>query len=99
MRALRSTGGARGLARLMVLGAVIAAASLITILPAAAAGPQPPGLASRDLSAQQRRPRITVRPRRTVLGPNAVRQCRAWLAQEARPSGTVVVPRQQCWWE
>lgn len=50
-----------------------------------------------ELSAQ-RRTRITVRPRRAVLGPNSVRQCRAWLAQEFRPSGTVIVPRQQCWW-
>ena len=32
-------------------------------------------------------------------GPNAVRQCTAWLATEYRPSGTVVVPRTQCWWE
>ena len=99
MQASQSTGGARGPADLTMLGVVIVAASLITILPAAAAGPPPPGLASRDLSAQQRRPRITVTPRRTVLGPHAVRQCRAWLAREVRPSGTVVVPRQQCWWE
>jgi hypothetical protein len=32
-------------------------------------------------------------------GPNAVRQCTAWLATEYRLSGTVVVPRTQCWWE
>ncbi|MGH6768575.1 MAG: hypothetical protein ACRECO_06085 [Xanthobacteraceae bacterium] len=32
-------------------------------------------------------------------GPNAVRQCRSWLAQEYRPSGTVIVPRMRCWWE
>ena|SRR5215216_6279217 len=32
-------------------------------------------------------------------GPNAVRQCTAWLATEHRLSGTVVVPRTQCWWE
>src|SRR6478735_5808908 len=31
-------------------------------------------------------------------GPNAVRQCTAWLATEYRLSGTVVVPRTQCWW-
>jgi hypothetical protein len=31
-------------------------------------------------------------------GPGAVRQCRAWLAQEFRPSGTVVVPKMNCWW-
>jgi hypothetical protein len=32
-------------------------------------------------------------------GPNGVRQCKARLVQEARPSGLVVVPRMQCWWE
>ena len=31
-------------------------------------------------------------------GPNAKRACVAWLAQEARPSGTVIVPRQRCRW-
>ena len=32
-------------------------------------------------------------------GPGAVRQCTSWLAPEYRVSGTVIVPRQQCWWE
>jgi hypothetical protein len=32
-------------------------------------------------------------------GPNAVRQCTSWLAQEYRPSGTVIVPHMRCWWE
>jgi hypothetical protein len=32
-------------------------------------------------------------------GPNAVRECTSWLAQEHRPSGTVVVPRMRCWWQ
>ena len=31
-------------------------------------------------------------------GPGAVRQCTSWLAQEFRPSGTVVVPQMRCWW-
>ena len=31
-------------------------------------------------------------------GPNAVRDCRARLVQEFRPSGTVIVPRMTCWW-
>ena len=31
-------------------------------------------------------------------GPGFVRQCAAWLAPEARPSGTVIVPRSRCWW-
>lgn len=31
-------------------------------------------------------------------GPSAKRACVARLVQEARPSGTVVVPRMRCWW-
>jgi hypothetical protein len=56
-----------------------------------------------DLSAQatappRRIPRIEVRPYYSYPGPDAVRECRAWLAQELRPSGPVVVPRMRCWW-
>lgn len=49
--------------------------------------------------AAQARPRVTIYPRRTQLRPSAKRHCRAWLAKEYRVSGTVIVPRQQCWWE
>ena len=31
-------------------------------------------------------------------GPNAVRRCDVRLVQDHRPSGTVIVPRQRCWW-
>lgn len=31
-------------------------------------------------------------------GPNAVRDCVANYVQEARPSGTVIVPRMHCHW-
>jgi hypothetical protein len=47
--------------------------------------------------AQQRPLRLRVTPRRK-LGPNAVRQCVAWLAPQYRPSGTVIVPMTRCWW-
>ena len=30
--------------------------------------------------------------------PNAVRRCDFRLVREARPSGTVIVPRMGCWW-
>ena len=53
---------------------------------------------SRDLSAQ-RRTRITIYPQNRPLGPNAERRCQAWLEKEYRVSGTVIVPRQRCWWE
>jgi hypothetical protein len=32
-------------------------------------------------------------------GPGYVRQCSSRLVQEFRPSGTVIVPRMNCWWE
>ena len=31
-------------------------------------------------------------------GPNAVRECTATYVQEYRPSGTVIVPRMNCFW-
>jgi hypothetical protein len=31
-------------------------------------------------------------------GPDAVRECTANYVQEARPSGTVIVPRMHCYW-
>ena len=58
--------------------------------------------------AQSRRPRARVRiyrndDERGVYpqynpGPNAVRDCTATLVQEFRPSGTVIVPRMNCFW-
>jgi hypothetical protein len=52
-----------------------------------------------DLAAQKKRPRVTIYPRRVYPGPNAKRQCRAWLTQEYRVSGPVIVPQMRCWWE
>ena len=54
-------------------------------------------------------PRIIVRPQQPAAtpyplpgaafpGPGYVRSCVAWLEPEARPSGTVIVPRQSCGW-
>ena len=65
-----------------------------------------------EIYAQQRvRPQIRVRPRSwstppiypspapyNYPGPNAVRECTGGLAVEHRPSGTVLVPRERCWW-
>jgi hypothetical protein len=64
---------------------------------------------STDLSAQRRMKRIQIYPRqeehwqpdvvpRYNPGPNAVRVCNAHYVQEARPSGTVIVPRMSCYW-
>jgi len=52
-----------------------------------------------ELAAQATRPRITIQPRQMGPGPNSKRVCRSWLAKEYRVSGTVIVPRQQCWWQ
>ena len=52
-----------------------------------------------ELAAQSTRPRITIYPRQNVVGRNSVRQCRATLVKEYRVSGTVIVPRMNCWWE
>ncbi|MBS0528016.1 MAG: hypothetical protein JSS22_01315 [Proteobacteria bacterium] len=62
---------------------------------------------SSDLSAQTRRRRPRVRiyreDERGVYpsynpGPDAVRDCTAHYVQEFRPSGTVIVPRMNCYW-
>ena len=49
-----------------------------------------------DLSAQARN-RLQIY-RRGALGPNAKRECHVRYVQDYRPSGTVIVPRMQCWW-
>jgi hypothetical protein len=50
--------------------------------------------ASSDVSAQSRpRARLRVYPGRLLY-----RDCDFKLVQEWRPSGTVIVPRQRCWW-
>jgi hypothetical protein len=52
---------------------------------------------------EPRRPRIVITPQQGYRvvepPPTARRHCRSWLAQEYRPSGTVIVPRMQCWWQ
>ncbi len=62
------------------------------------------GSTAEEFSAQSRK---TLRrtPRRVPVyrgssypGPNAVRVCNAHYEQEYRPSGTVIVPRMQCYW-
>ena len=62
--------------------------------------------AATDVSAQERRrPRVRIyrNDDRGVYpsynpGPNAVRECSATYVQEHRPSGTVIVPRMNCYW-
>ena len=66
--------------------------------------------AATEFSAQERRARpptrLRVYPRanpddvypRYNPGPNAKRVCNATYVQEFRPSGTVIVPRMNCFW-
>jgi hypothetical protein len=60
-----------------------------------------------DASARtrKRRPRVRIyrQDERGVYpsynpGPDAVRDCTAHYVQEFRPSGTVIVPRMNCYW-
>jgi lipoprotein-anchoring transpeptidase ErfK/SrfK len=97
-----------------IIGFAVATGSLaMASLPSASAQAQTaaPRLAQAqpaELSAQSRRPRARVRiyrndgrpdvyPRYNP-GPNAVRDCTATYVQEFRPSGTVIVPRMNCFW-
>jgi hypothetical protein len=83
----------------VVLAALIGAVFADVATPAAA-GSYVSARTTREFAAQtSSRPRITIYPRRQQLTANSVRQCRAQLVKEYRPSGTVIVPRMQCWWE
>jgi hypothetical protein len=57
------------------------------------------GICPAERAAQKKRPRVTIYPRHVYPGPNAIRQCRSWLAKEYRVSGPVIVPQMRCWWE
>ena len=52
--------------------------------------------AASEFSAQSQRPRARIRvyPGRRLL----YRDCTFRLAQEWRPGGVYIVPRQRCWW-
>ena len=92
--------------------AAIGLAAALGCLPGPGALAQAPAGVARastfDVVAQDRRPRARVRiyrnddvrgvyPRYNP-GPNAVRDCTATYVQEFRPSGTVIVPRMNCFW-
>jgi hypothetical protein len=84
-----------------VMAALIGAACFVVATPAAAqsAGHKAGARATQELAAQSSPPRVTIYPRRQQLSAKSVRNCRAQYVQEYRPSGTVIVPRMQCWWE
>jgi hypothetical protein len=78
---------------------VVVAAMLAALAPGTASAVAAPmsksRIASTDMSAQERRPptRFRVYPGRLLY-----RDCTFRLAQQWRPSGTVIVPVQRCWW-
>lgn len=87
--------------------AILIAAVVALLVLASVAYPEPasaePLASATELSAQQQRrsrTRIVVRPERYLSypGPNAVRQCEAWLQPENRTSGPVITPQMRCWW-
>jgi hypothetical protein len=88
------------MARVAVIFAVLMVGVAGSAAPAAAQGaPGTEGAQQTAQLADQPRPRITVRPRRAEPGPNSQRYCQAWLRTENRPSGTVITPQMQCWWQ
>jgi hypothetical protein len=97
-----------------IFGAALIGALLppgATLAQSTSSGAKTSVAAGADASAQSRRSprRIQIYPRRSEHwqpdveprynpGPDAVRVCNATYVQEARPSGTVIVPRMSCYW-
>jgi hypothetical protein len=95
-----------------IAGAALMGALLVSIPAQAETGSSTAQLrngSTTDFSAQRRPRRLQIYPRedghwepdvvpRYNPGPNAVRVCNATYVQEARPSGTVIVPRMSCYW-
>lgn len=100
--ALRRVLAVSSLALVCGLGLGTTPSGAQTPSPAAQAQPgraAPP----QDVSAQSRRRTVRRAPHRVRiyaprLGPNSVRVCDAHYEREYRPSGTVIVPRMQCYW-
>ena len=93
--------------------ALLAVSAGLLLTEASAQAQTAPGVrtaqaAPTDTSAQRRTlRRVPIYPRngwepdvypRYNPGPNAVRVCNAYYVQEARPSGTVITPRMNCYW-
>jgi hypothetical protein len=103
---MRNVGAATRLALAVSVLGMATVAQAETATPVARASQAAPATNS-ELSAQIRRPRPRVRiyreDERGVYpsynpGPDAVRDCTATYVQEYRPSGTVIVPRMNCFW-
>ncbi len=97
----------------MRAGLIAAAVLALSGLEVSAQAVSPPdGMSAQAQSVQSRRapPRVIVTPRQPAAslypspypyaypGPGYARACTSWLEPEARPSGTVIVPRMRCQW-
>jgi hypothetical protein len=100
---MRKTMAATGL----VLAATFLALPMAAQAETAGRGARSSQPVASEVSAQSRRARPRVRIYRNddrgvypsyFPGPNAVRDCTATYVQEHRPSGTVIVPRMNCFW-
>jgi hypothetical protein len=77
-------------------GAIVALMLVFCMAAPAFAQPTSP---DQGATTVHRRTRIVIHPRSLEPGPNAKRYCRAWLAVENRPSGQVITPQRECWWQ
>ena len=82
----------------MTARVAIAIAALTLVVCAAAPAPAQP-TRDEDALAQQRRPRIVIHPRSLQPGPDARRYCRTKHTDKKRPSGQVITPLRECWWQ
>ena len=82
---------------------------LVAVAMAGVVGGTLTALAQSSDTPRRSPPRVIITPRQPAAdpypkagaafpGPGYVRSCTAWLEPEARPSGTVIVPRQRCRW-
>jgi hypothetical protein len=98
--------------RIVTAGLLAACACVLLQIEGAPAQTAAPGLRVAQLAPDYVPPRrklrrVPIYPRehydpdvypRYDPGPNAVRECNAYYVQEARPSGTVITPRMNCFW-
>jgi hypothetical protein len=107
------TPGLTGTAFAVALGALGGLCSSVIAAPAGAGGSADTGpgeaaaagkgLTAEEFSAQSRRI-LHRQPRRVRIygprepGPNSVRICSSYYEYEYRVSGTVIVPRENCYW-
>jgi hypothetical protein len=82
-----------------VTGALRAFATFLLLLGATMPVLAQPTYGDQSATALQRRTRIVIHPRSLEPGPDAKRYCHAWLAVENRPSGQVITPQRECWWQ